>query len=53
MWPLFIVNLVTYTQDQNAGAALGGVGRAAIAEVHAVHGESVVLRRRPEKAGSR
>ena len=50
MWSLFIVNLITYTQDLKAADDLVGVGRVATAEVHAVRDVSTDLRRRPEVA---
>ena len=53
MWSLFIVNLITYTQDLTVAVGLAAVARAAIAEVHGVRVDSVGLRRRPEPAGSR
>ena len=53
MWSLFIVNLITYTQDIKAAAALAVAVRAASDEVHAGRVVSIVLRRRPEPAGSR
>ena len=53
MWSLFIVNLITYTQDLTAAAVLVEVERVATAEAHAVHEASGVLRRRPEPVESR
>ena len=53
MWSLFIVNLITYTQDPIAAVVLAVVARVAIAEVHVVRVVSAVLRRRPEPAGMR
>ena len=50
MWSLFIVNLITYTQDLIDAEVLGEVARVAIVEAHVVRGGSVVLRRRPEPA---
>ena len=52
MWSLFIVNLITYTQDPIVAVALEVGVRVATAEVHAVREVSVVLRRRPQPAGS-
>ena len=52
MWSLFIVNLITYTQDLTGAALLAAGVRAAIGEVHVVRVASVELRRRPEPAGS-
>lgn len=54
MWSLFIVNLITYTQDLIVAAAVELVAdvRVAIVEAHVVRVVSVVLRR-PEIAGSR
>ena len=53
MWSLFIVNLITYTQDPSVAEVLVAVVRGAIVEAHAVRVVSAVLRRRPEPAGSR
>ena len=53
MWSLFIVNLITYTQDPIDAEELAVVARVASAEGHVVRGVSAGLRRRPEPAGSR
>ena len=45
--------LITYTQDLKAAVELAVFDRVALAEVHVVRVVSVVLRRRPEPAGSR
>ena len=46
-------NLITYTQDTIEAVELVAVVRVAIVEAHVVRDGSVVLRRRPEPAGSR
>ena len=53
MWSLFIVNLITYTQDPKVAVVLEAVARVAIVEVHVVRVASADLRRRPEPAISR
>ena len=51
--PTYLKNLITYTQDPKGAGALEAAVNVATVEVHAVRGDSVVLRRRPEVAGSR